>query len=186
MVYECPWCKVAAARRITESLTKVPCFGDGDTGYGSYSNVERTVRGYVGAGLAGIMLEDQVSPKRCGHTKGKDVVSFDEAVGRVSAAVRARARLREERGPVNGDIVIIARTDAAGVLGMDEAIRRFARRWLWRHKKFPAEGCCEMCLLVCADRCLAFRSLLDPTDLTFLEAPTSDEEMRRYCEEVGQ
>jgi 2-methylisocitrate lyase-like PEP mutase family enzyme len=76
------------------------------------------MRGYAAAGLAGIMLEDQVSPKRCGHTKGKDVVSFDEAVARVKAAVRARESMRAEQ---KGDLVIVARTDAAAPLGMDEA-----------------------------------------------------------------
>ena len=75
------------------------------------------MRGYAAAGLAGIMLEDQVSPKKCGHTGGKDVVSCEEAVGRLRAAVRARERMRSEQ---KGDLVIIARTDAAGPLGMDE------------------------------------------------------------------
>ena len=79
------------------------------------------MRGYAAAGLAGIMLEDQVSPKKCGHTRGKDVVSCEEAMGRLRAAVRARERMRSEQ---KGDLVIIARTDAAGPLGMDEVSTR--------------------------------------------------------------
>lgn len=75
------------------------------------------MRGYAAAGLAGIMLEDQVSPKKCGHTKGKEVVSYEEAVGRVRAAVRAREQMRVEH---KGDLVIIARTDAAGPSDLDE------------------------------------------------------------------
>ena len=62
----------------------------GDTGYGNAINVKRTLQGYARAGMAGIMIEDQVSPKRCGHVAGKSVVSFDEAVQRVKAACDAR------------------------------------------------------------------------------------------------
>jgi 2-methylisocitrate lyase-like PEP mutase family enzyme len=69
----------------------IPIIGDGDTGFGSAQNVKRTVDGYARAGFAGIMLEDQVAPKRCGHTEGKSVVGRDEALTRIRAAVDARA-----------------------------------------------------------------------------------------------
>ncbi len=68
----------------------IPCLADGDTGYGNAINVKRTVFGYARAGMAGMMIEDQVSPKRCGHVAGKSVVPFDEAVQRVKAACDAR------------------------------------------------------------------------------------------------
>lgn len=68
----------------------IPCIADGDTGYGNAINVKRTVFGYARSGMAGIMIEDQVAPKRCGHVAGKSVVSFDEAVKRVQAACDAR------------------------------------------------------------------------------------------------
>ena len=68
----------------------IPCIADGDTGYGNAVNVKRTVFGYARAGMAGIMIEDQVAPKRCGHVAGKSVISFDEAVQRVRAACDAR------------------------------------------------------------------------------------------------
>ncbi|ETO65320.1 hypothetical protein F444_17339 [Phytophthora nicotianae P1976] len=111
------------AATVCESLRNVPCIGDGDTGYGNAMNVKRTVRAYAQAGMAGIMLEDQVSPKRCGHTAGKAVVSREEAFARVRAAVDAR---REGQFA----IVIMARTDARGTHSLDEAIARckeFAR-----------------------------------------------------------
>jgi len=94
----------------------IPVIGDGDTGYGNAVNVKRTVRGYAQAGFAAVMIEDQVWPKRCGHTKGKAVVAFDEAVARIRAACDARD---EDAG-----IMILARTDARATHGMDEALRR--------------------------------------------------------------
>ena len=106
-----------SARTICAALKHIPCFGDADTGYGNALNVKRTVRGYISAGMAGIMLEDQVSPKRCGHTKGKSVVSREEAFERIRAAVDAR----EES---ENDIVIMARTDARQTDGLEEAIFR--------------------------------------------------------------
>lgn len=106
-----------SAKDICSSLKCIPCIGDGDTGYGSAINVKRTVTAYAQAGMAGIMLEDQVAPKRCGHTQGKDVVSRDEAFMRVKAAVDAR---REG----NFDIVIMARTDARATHSLQEAIER--------------------------------------------------------------
>ncbi|OQR91030.1 carboxyvinyl-carboxyphosphonate phosphorylmutase [Achlya hypogyna] len=107
----------ASARRICGALRDIPCIGDGDTGYGNAVNVKRTVRGYIQAGMAGIMLEDQVLPKRCGHTKGKQIVSRDEAFMRIRAAVDAR----REAGR---DIVIVARTDARATDSLEEAIAR--------------------------------------------------------------
>ena len=86
-------------------------------GYGNVANVRRTVEMYVQAGMAGIMIEDQVQPKRCGHTKGKQVVDREEAYRRIKAAVDARQRCGQ-------DIVILARTDARGVHDLDEAIER--------------------------------------------------------------
>jgi 2-methylisocitrate lyase-like PEP mutase family enzyme len=94
----------------------IPVIGDGDTGYGNAVNVKRTVRGYAQAGFAAVMIEDQVAPKRCGHTRGKQVVDRAEALARVRAAVDAR-----EEG---ADILVLARTDARATHGMDEAIAR--------------------------------------------------------------
>jgi len=97
-----------------------PVIGDGDTGYGNAVNVQRTVRGYAQAGFACVMIEDQVAPKKCGHTQGKRIVGRDEAFGRVQAAVDARESLRNS----GADILIMARTDANATDGMDEAIQR--------------------------------------------------------------
>lgn len=94
----------------------IPVIGDGDTGYGNALNVRRTVEGYARAGFAAVMIEDQVSPKRCGHTKGKLVVDREEACERIRAAVDAR-----EEG---SDILILARTDARAGHGLQEAIDR--------------------------------------------------------------
>jgi 2-methylisocitrate lyase-like PEP mutase family enzyme len=89
----------SAASTVAEGLSSaalemniVPpvCIADGDTGYGNAVNVKRTVFGYARADMAGIMIEDQVSPKRCGHVAGKAVIPFDEAVQRVKAACDAR------------------------------------------------------------------------------------------------
>ena len=102
-------------RTICATVT-LPVLGDGDTGYGNAMNVKRTVRGYAKAGFAAIMLEDQVWPKRCGHTRGKQVVSRAEAVSRIQAAVDARAE--------GADILILARTDARATHGLEEALAR--------------------------------------------------------------
>jgi 2-methylisocitrate lyase-like PEP mutase family enzyme len=98
------------------SAVDFPVIGDGDTGYGNAVNVQRTVKGYADAGFACVMIEDQVSPKKCGHTQGKQIVSRDEAFSRIQAAVDAR-----EAG---ANILIMARTDANATDGMDEAILR--------------------------------------------------------------
>jgi 2-methylisocitrate lyase-like PEP mutase family enzyme len=124
----------------------IPLIGDGDTGFGSAQNIKRTVHGYCRAGFAGIMLEDQVAPKRCGHTEGKSIVDLDEALTRIRAAVDAR--------DAGSDILIMARTDARACAGLDEAIRR----------------------------CRMFREI--GADITFLEAPVDEDEMRRYGAEV--
>lgn len=94
----------------------LPIIGDGDTGYGNALNVKRTVAGYARAGFAAVMIEDQLAPKRCGHTKGKLVVDRDEAVDRIKAAHDARLE--------GDDILILARTDARHGLGLSEAIAR--------------------------------------------------------------
>ncbi len=98
------------------SATPIPVIGDGDTGYGNALNVRRTVEQYARAGFAAVMIEDQVTPKRCGHTKGKLVVDREEAFNRIRAAVDAR-----EAG---ADILILSRTDARHGHGLDEAIER--------------------------------------------------------------
>ena len=102
------------ARSITTSC-KLPLISDADTGFGEALNVERTVQQFEAAGVAGIHLEDQVMPKRCGHLSGKKLVSQDEMVAKVRAAVGGR------RDP---SFVIIARTDARGVTDMKDAIDR--------------------------------------------------------------
>ena len=101
----------------------IPCIADGDTGYGNAINVQRTVWGYARAGMAGIMIEDQVSPKRCGHVTGKAVVSEAEALQRVKAAVDARDAIEELYGPGTGPL-ILARTDALRTDGLEAAIYR--------------------------------------------------------------
>ncbi len=103
-------------RAITEAVS-IPVLGDGDTGHGNAVNVRRTVRQFARAGFAAVMIEDQVSPKRCGHTGVKEVVSRQEAIMRIRAAVEAR----DEEGL---DILILARTDARAACGMDEALAR--------------------------------------------------------------
>jgi len=106
------------------SAVSIPVIGDADTGYGNALNVKRTVEGYARAGFACLMIEDQLAPKRCGHTRGKAVVDRGEALARIRAAVDAR-----EQG---SDILVLARTDARATLGLDEAI--------WRAKAFADLG----------------------------------------------
>lgn len=95
---------------------RIPVIGDGDTGHGNAMNVRRTVEGFAAAGFAAVMIEDQIAPKRCGHTRGKAVVDRAEALMRVRAAVDAR-----EAG---ADILILARTDARATHGLEEVIAR--------------------------------------------------------------
>jgi 2-methylisocitrate lyase-like PEP mutase family enzyme len=101
----------------------IPCIADGDTGYGNAVNAKRTVFGYARAGMAGIMIEDQVAPKRCGHVAGKSVVPFAEAVQRVKAACDARDEYESQFGAGTGPL-ILARTDALKTDGFEAAIER--------------------------------------------------------------
>ncbi|QHO09681.1 2,3-dimethylmalate lyase [Arachis hypogaea] len=103
-------------RLLTEAVS-IPIIGDADNGYGNPINLKRTVKGFIRAGFAGILLEDQVSPKACGHTRGRKVVSLQEAVIKIKAAVDARAE-------IGSDIVIVARTDARQAVSLDEALLR--------------------------------------------------------------
>ena len=128
------------------SAVNIPIIGDGDTGHGNAANVKRTVHAYARAGMASIMIEDQLSPKRCGHTRGKQVVERLEAEKRIRAAVDARNE--------GADILILARTDARGTHGLDEAIARA--------QIFQQIG----------------------ADMSFVEAPHSIDEMKRICDEV--
>jgi carboxyvinyl-carboxyphosphonate phosphorylmutase len=133
------------ATRIAAAID-VPVIADADTGYGNAINVVRTVRAYEQAGVAGLHLEDQVMPKKCGHLSGKAVVDADEMVGKIRAAVEAR------RDP---DLLLIARTDAAAVHGLDDAIRR--------GRRYAEAG----------------------ADALFVEAPTSEEDLARVAGELA-
>jgi 2-methylisocitrate lyase-like PEP mutase family enzyme len=97
------------------ACTTIPLQADGDTGYGNAVNVYFTVKGFERAGLAGLMIEDQVWPKRCGHLAGKEVISAEEGVEKIRAAVEAR---------IDPSFIIKARTDATATHGVGEAIRR--------------------------------------------------------------
>ncbi|HVE49323.1 MAG TPA: isocitrate lyase/PEP mutase family protein [Casimicrobiaceae bacterium] len=103
------------ACRHMAACTEMALMGDADTGYGNAVNVHFTVRGFEDAGLAGVMIEDQVWPKRCGHMKGKEVISLAEASEKIRAAAEAR------RDP---DFVIKSRTDTLATHGIDEVIKR--------------------------------------------------------------
>ena len=101
-------------RHVVRAVT-VPVVADMDTGYGNELNVIRTIEECVGAGVAGVILEDQQWPKKCGHFEGKRVIPAEEHVSKLKAAVHARG---------GDDLVIIARTDSRAPLGLDEAVRR--------------------------------------------------------------
>ncbi len=131
-------------RRIVDAVER-PVIADADTGYGNAINVVRTVRIYEQAGVAGLHLEDQVMPKKCGHMSGKAVIPTAEMVGKIRAAADAR------RDP---DLVLIARTDAAAVHGLDEAIARA--------RAFAEAG----------------------ADVLFVEAPTSEDDIARVADEL--
>jgi 2,3-dimethylmalate lyase len=105
------------AGRIAEA-SGLPLVADADNGYGGVLNVRRTIQGYERAGVAGVHLEDQVIPKRCGHLAGKQVVPVEEAVAKIRAAADART---------DPDFVLIARTDAVAVEGFEAALERAAR-----------------------------------------------------------
>ncbi|MEC5324042.1 isocitrate lyase/PEP mutase family protein [Aurantimonas sp. A3-2-R12] len=103
--------RIAQMARMTET----PIIADADTGYGGLLNVHHTVRGYEAAGVSAIQLEDQVFPKKCGHTPTRQVVPSEEMVRKIQVAVDSRQ---------SDDFLVIARTDARTALGLDEAIRR--------------------------------------------------------------
>ena len=134
---------VDRARNIVEAVD-VPVFCDADTGYGNPLNVRRTVQRYEAGGVAAVHLEDQTFPKRCGHFDGKHVISREEMVRKVRAADDAR-----------DDLVLIARTDAAAVTDLDDAI----------------------------DRARAYADA--GADVLFVEAPESRAELARVAEELG-
>ncbi|MGV0680480.1 isocitrate lyase/PEP mutase family protein [Mycolicibacterium fortuitum] len=137
---------VERARMVVRALGDVPLLADADTGYGAPINVIRTVREYEDAGVAAVQLEDQAFPKRCGHLPDKELVSADDFIRTLGAALEART---------DEDMLLIARTDARGPLGLDEAIRRANR--------YAAEG----------------------ADILFVEAPQSDSEIERIAAEVN-
>jgi 2,3-dimethylmalate lyase len=128
------------------STISVPVIADADTGYGNAINVVRTVQLYEQAGVAGLHLEDQVTPKKCGHMTGKAVIDTAEMVGKIRAAAAAR------RDP---DLVLIARTDAAAVEGLDAAIARA--------RAYADAG----------------------ADVLFVEAPTSSGDVERVAGELS-
>ncbi|MEY3749807.1 MAG: hypothetical protein RLZZ631_222 [Cyanobacteriota bacterium] len=140
-------------RSICDAV-RIPVIGDGDTGHGNAANVQRTMHQYARAGFAGIMLEDQLAPKRCGHTGVKEVVGREEALGRIRAAVEARAD--------GADLVIVARTDARSALAASHGDAAALDEAIWRLQAFAELG----------------------ADVLFLEAPRSEAEMRRCCAEV--
>ena len=123
----------------------VPVIADADTGFGNAVNVMRTIREYEKAGVAAIQLEDQVLPKKCGHMLGRQLVSKEEMVGKIKAAVDTR---------VDPDLMIIARTDARTVMGIEEAI----------------------------ERGLAYHEA--GADIIFIESPESIDEMRRINRDI--
>jgi 2-methylisocitrate lyase-like PEP mutase family enzyme len=107
---------ITNAKNIAKAVN-IPVIADSDTGFGNAINVIRTVEEYEAAGVAGIHIEDQVSPKRCGHVAGKMIIPFDEAVGKIAAAVDAK---------IDNDFMVIARTDAISAAGgtFNEALKR--------------------------------------------------------------
>ncbi len=133
-----------AAKNIAFAVD-IPVIADCDTGFGTTLNVVRCVKEFEAAGLAGIQLEDQVMPKRCGHMEGKEIISKEDMVAKIKAAVYARK---------DPDFVIVARTDARAVNGLDDAIERA--------KTYEAAG----------------------ADVIFVEAPQSKEEVIRIASEI--
>jgi len=129
------------ARNIVR-VTGLPVICDADTGFGNAINMMRTVREFESAGLAGMQIEDQVMPKKCGHTEGKLLISKAEMVQKVKAAVDARQ---------DPDFVLVVRTDAIAVNGLDDAL----------------------------DRALSYQEA--GADVIFVEAPRTQEEMRWIC-----
>ena len=107
--------EMSARAGILSHSVQIPVLADADTGYGNELNVTRTVAHYEQAGVAALQIEDQVSPKRCGHLAGKEVVSREDYLAKIRAAVAAKT---------DPDLVIIARSDARGVISLDEAVDR--------------------------------------------------------------
>ena len=140
-------------RSICDAVS-IPVIGDGDTGHGNAANVKRTMQQFAKAGFAGIMLEDQVAPKRCGHTGVKEVVDRDTAIARIQAAIDARDQ--------GADLVIVARTDARSAMEASLGPEAALEEALWRLKAFAELG----------------------AEVLFLEAPRSEAEMLRFCQEV--
>jgi len=130
---------VSRAAALAAVIGDLPLIADADTGYGNPINVRRTIREYERTGVAGVHIEDQVWPKKCGHMEGKQVIPMDEMVQKVRAAVDARQ---------DPDFVIIARTDANAVYGLEDALRR--------GQAYHEAG----------------------ADIVFIEAPRSSEELR--------
>ena len=126
--------------RMIVDAAQIPVIADADTGYGNPINVRRTVTEYIRAGAAAIQLEDQTFPKRCGHVEGKQIISAELMVRKIRAAVDVIAEM-------GSDLLIVARTDARALQGLDEAIRR--------GKRYVAAG----------------------ADIIFIEAPISREEL---------
>jgi methylisocitrate lyase len=127
-------------------VINIPVLADADTGYGNALNVMRAVREFEGAGAAGIHIEDQITPKKCGHYEGKSLVSEEEMMKKIEAAIEART---------DPDFVIIARTDARAVEGLDNAIRR--------GKRYAEAG----------------------ADMIFVEAPQSVEEIKKIAQSIS-
>jgi 2-methylisocitrate lyase-like PEP mutase family enzyme len=134
--------EMADQARNVAGAVAIPLIADADTGYGNALNVRRTVALYESAGVAGLHLEDQQMPKRCGHLAGKIVVSAEEFAAKIRAAVEART---------DPDFVIIARTDAIAVNGLDDALRR------------------------------AEAAVKAGADMLFVEAPTTEEQIERVA-----
>jgi 2-methylisocitrate lyase-like PEP mutase family enzyme len=137
---------VSNARRMVQVVDR-PVIADADTGYGNPINVIRTVREFEQAGVSGLHLEDQVSPKRCGHMTGKAVIATEDMVAKLRAAVAART---------DPHFVLIARTDALAVEGVDAAIERA--------KRYAGVG----------------------ADLLWVEAPTTTEQIDHIANELGE
>jgi 2,3-dimethylmalate lyase len=110
--------EMAEAVRRMAARVSIPVVADGDTGHGDLHNVQRTIQAFENAGASGILIEDQVMPKRCGHFADKQVIPTDEMVLKIKAAVRARS---------DPNFVIFARTDARQMNGLDDAIDRINR-----------------------------------------------------------
>ncbi|MDX2144070.1 MAG: isocitrate lyase/PEP mutase family protein [Rhodospirillaceae bacterium] len=129
--------------RAMRMVADIPLIVDCDTGYGDIANVKRVVQGMESLGVAGIQLEDQIWPKKCGHMEGKFVEPRDVAVRKIKAAVASRT---------DSDLLIIARTDARGPHGMDEA--------MWRARAFMDAG----------------------ADMIFFDGPKSLDELKQICD----